>query len=223
MTTSRVREPFQEKQAAMRLIVCEDNEAVIKIVLKQRSPALRHVSRTHRICLDWTYEVMQNQCVSLKYVNTKYQIADMMTKAFTKKDLWETLLTFSALGFSSERGGAKSPHSRCKWLVGTLHMMVQKMRESRRSSPEDMEKAVKVILDECRRLPDIIGEPWTPEKQQFSASSLPAWMRDLMQLDEERGWIEMKLRELATKAVKADKSYDAKGVRRRVEHLVERA
>ena len=82
-SSTKIRESFQEKQAVMRLIVCEDNEAVIKIILKQRSPALRHVSRTHRICLDWTYEIMQNQCVSLKYVNTKFQIADMMTKAFT--------------------------------------------------------------------------------------------------------------------------------------------
>ena len=77
----------------MRLIVCEDNEAVIKIIQKQRSMAMRHVSRTHRVCLDWTFEVMQNPQVSLRYVNTSYQIADMMTKAITKKDVWIKLLS----------------------------------------------------------------------------------------------------------------------------------
>ena len=82
----------------MRLIVCEDNEVVIKIVSKQRSMALRHVSRTHRVCLDWTFEVMQSETVSMRYVNTKFQIADMMTKAFTKKDTWNTLLELSAIG-----------------------------------------------------------------------------------------------------------------------------
>ena len=88
---------------SMRLIVCEDNEAVIKIVQKQRSMAMRHVSRTHRICLDWTFEVMQNPSVSLCYVNTMYQIADMMTKAITRKDVWIVLLSLIAI--EAENGG----------------------------------------------------------------------------------------------------------------------
>ena len=35
------------------LYVFEDNEAVIKMILKGRSPTMRHVSRTHRVALDW--------------------------------------------------------------------------------------------------------------------------------------------------------------------------
>ena len=35
------------------LIIMEDNEAVIKILLKGRSNALRHLHRTHRIHIDW--------------------------------------------------------------------------------------------------------------------------------------------------------------------------
>ena len=34
------------------LYVFEDNEAVIKMIIKGRSPAMRHVSRTHRVALD---------------------------------------------------------------------------------------------------------------------------------------------------------------------------
>ena len=34
------------------LYVFEDNEAVIKMIIKDRSPAMRHVSRTHRVALD---------------------------------------------------------------------------------------------------------------------------------------------------------------------------
>ena len=33
--------------------VWEDNEAVIKMVIRGRSPTMRHVSRTHRVALDW--------------------------------------------------------------------------------------------------------------------------------------------------------------------------
>ena len=38
------------------LYVFEDNEAVIKMVIKGRSPTMRHVSRTHRVALDWLFD-----------------------------------------------------------------------------------------------------------------------------------------------------------------------
>ena len=34
------------------LYVFEDNEAAIKMIIKGRSPTMRHVSRTHRVALD---------------------------------------------------------------------------------------------------------------------------------------------------------------------------
>ena len=34
----------------------EDNEVVIKMIIKGRSPAMRHVSRTHRVALDWLFD-----------------------------------------------------------------------------------------------------------------------------------------------------------------------
>ena len=39
------------------LIVAEDNEAVIKLVGKARSMALRHLPRTHRIDINWLFDV----------------------------------------------------------------------------------------------------------------------------------------------------------------------
>ena len=38
------------------LCVFEDNEAVIKMIIKGRSPTMRHVSRTHRVALDWLFD-----------------------------------------------------------------------------------------------------------------------------------------------------------------------
>ena len=34
----------------------EDNEAVIKMIIKGTSPTMRHVSRTHRVALDWLFD-----------------------------------------------------------------------------------------------------------------------------------------------------------------------
>ena len=38
------------------LYVFEDNEAVIKMIIKGRSPTMRHASRTHRVALDWLFD-----------------------------------------------------------------------------------------------------------------------------------------------------------------------
>ena len=38
------------------LYVFEDNEAVIKMIIKGRGPTMRHVSRTHRVALDWLFD-----------------------------------------------------------------------------------------------------------------------------------------------------------------------
>ena len=38
------------------LHVFEDNEAVIKMIIKGRSPTMRHVSRTHRLARDWLFD-----------------------------------------------------------------------------------------------------------------------------------------------------------------------
>ena len=38
------------------LYVFEDNEAVIKVIFKGRSPTIRRVSRTHRVAPDWLFD-----------------------------------------------------------------------------------------------------------------------------------------------------------------------
>ena len=43
-------------QSIALLYVFEDNEAVIKVIIKRRSPTMRYVSRTHRVSLDWLFD-----------------------------------------------------------------------------------------------------------------------------------------------------------------------
>ena len=75
------------------LVILEDNEAVIRMCLKGRSPALRHVTRTHRVNVDWVYERLRNDpCISIKFVGTKRQVADIFTKGSFSIDQWATLL-----------------------------------------------------------------------------------------------------------------------------------
>ena len=43
-------------QNESQLHIFEDNEAEIKMIIKERSPAMRHVSRTHRVAPDWLFD-----------------------------------------------------------------------------------------------------------------------------------------------------------------------
>ena len=61
--------------------VFEDNEAVIKMIIKGRSPTMRHVSRTHRVALDWLFDrINLDPKIQIKYIDTKNQLTDVLTK-----------------------------------------------------------------------------------------------------------------------------------------------
>ena len=81
----------------------EDNEAVIKMIMKGRSPTMRHVSRTHRVALDWLFDrINLDPKIQIKYIDTKNQLADILTKANFTRDEWNHLLTLFNIGhFSS--------------------------------------------------------------------------------------------------------------------------
>ena len=85
------------------LYVFEDNEAVIKMIMKGRSPTMRHVSRTHRVALDWLFDrINLDTKIQIKYIDTKNQLADILTKGSFTRDEWNHLLTlFNISHFSS--------------------------------------------------------------------------------------------------------------------------
>ena len=75
---------------AIRLVIFEDNESVIKMVVKGRSPAMGHVSRTHRVDLDWLYERCRvDSSIRIRFVPTKSQLADLLTKGSFTAVAWK--------------------------------------------------------------------------------------------------------------------------------------
>ena len=80
------------------LYVFEDNEAVIKMIMNGRSPTMRHVSRTHRVALDWLFNrINLVPKIQIKYIDTKNQLEDILTKGSFTRDEWNHLLTFFLL------------------------------------------------------------------------------------------------------------------------------
>ena len=92
---------FPDQEAL--LYVFEDNEAVIKMTEKGRSPTMRHVSRTHRVALDWLFDrINLDTKIQIKYTDTKNQLACVLTKGNFTRDAWKHLLClFNTSHFSS--------------------------------------------------------------------------------------------------------------------------
>ena len=87
--------PSNVQSARQEALLCvfEDNEAVIKMIIKGRSPTMRHVSRTHRVALDWLFDrINLDPKIQIKYIDTKNHLADIPIKGNFTRDEWNHLL-----------------------------------------------------------------------------------------------------------------------------------
>ena len=83
----------QSSRQEALLYVFENNEAVVKMIIKGRSPTMRHVSRTHRVALGWLFDrIILDSKIQIKYIDTKNQLADILTKGNFTRDEWNHLL-----------------------------------------------------------------------------------------------------------------------------------
>ena len=82
----------QSSRQEALLNLFEVNEVVIKMIIKGRSSTMRHVSRTHRVALDWLLDrINLTSKIQLKYIDTKNQLADILTKGNFTRDEWNHL------------------------------------------------------------------------------------------------------------------------------------
>ena len=82
--------------------VFEDNEAVIKMIIKGRSPTMRHVSRTHRVALDWLFDrINLDPKIQIKYIDTKKPTRRYTDKGNFTRDKWNHLLCMSNISHFS--------------------------------------------------------------------------------------------------------------------------
>ena len=91
------------------LYIFEDNFSMIKMVIKGRSLAMRHVSRTHRFALGWLFDwINLDPKIQIKYIDTKNQLADILTKGNFTHDEWSPLLCQSQTDVEQNT-------RRCRW------------------------------------------------------------------------------------------------------------
>ena len=60
-------------------------------MLSGRNTSMRHMGRTHCVCVAWLHERINDGSISVQYCKTNDMLADIFTKAFTDKVKWRQL------------------------------------------------------------------------------------------------------------------------------------
>ena len=83
----------KSSQFGAMLCIFEDNEAVIIMNIKGRSPTMRHVQNPQSVALDWLFDrINLDSKIQTKYIYTKHKLADVLTKRNFTRDEWNNLL-----------------------------------------------------------------------------------------------------------------------------------
>ena len=109
------------------LFVFEGKEAVIKMIILGRSPTMRHVSRTHRVALDWLFDKINlDPKIQIRYIDTKHQLVDILTKDNFTRDEWNNLLHLFNISHFSSTCCAKNSS-----LISRPKTMAKRMQEQK--------------------------------------------------------------------------------------------
>ena len=89
------------------------------MIIKGTSLTMRHVSRTHRIALDWLFDRLNlDPKIQIKYIDTKKQLADILTKGNFTRDGWNHLLCLFNISHFSSINSLKSMSKRTREDAG---------------------------------------------------------------------------------------------------------
>ena len=180
------------------LYVFEDNEAVIKMIIKGRSPTMRHVSRTNRVALDWLFDrVNLDPKIQIKYIDTKNQLADILTKGNFTRDEWIHLLClFNISHFSStvssaamakrlqQESGEERVTAKSKPMMNLTARMPSVVSSSTSSNPGKKCYGIQdpwrsVVADDRSGQPDRLSPAGYPKSDYDRAWSSQEWKSEV--------------------------------------------
>ena len=189
----------KSSQFSAMLYIFEDKKAVIKMIIKGRSPTMRHVSRKHRVALDWLFDrISLDPKIQIKYVDTKHQLADMLTKVNVTRDEWNNLLhLFNISHFSLLCCSQNFSLTSCTKTMGKR--MQEQEGDNRivaKSKPTTMNlaftvstsswtvqkpiasKSPGILRAPCRTDWSSTGKPDARDRNHDAASSSQGWQKD---------------------------------------------
>ena len=159
--------PSNVKSSHQEALLCvfEDNEAVIKIIIKGRSPTMRHVSRTHRVALDRLFgRIYLDSKIQIKYVDAENQLSDLLTQGGFTPDEWNHVIHLlnimnvymiscshfflskrkqSSMSKGVQEGTSKEGSAMAK--PRPMNLVSRNLMSARKDSPKDMSNSSNLV------------------------------------------------------------------------------
>ena len=164
------------------LYVFEDNEAVIKVIMKGRSPSMRHVSRTQRVALDWLFDrINLDPKIQIKYSDTKNQLAHILTKGNFTRDEWNHLLCLFHVSHFSSINSVKAMSKRTQEYAGEERVtakskpMMNLVSRCSERTPDVLASTASESLGKTRHESQLPLSSWNEQHQRTGRPVLDAY------------------------------------------------
>ena len=177
------------------LYVFEDNEAVIKMIIKGRSPTMRYVSSTHRVALDWLFDRTNlDPKIQIKYNDTKHQMAGILTKGNFTRDEWNHLLCLfnishfrstNCLGVMSKRKQKESGEERVTAKSKPMMNLVSRCSER---TPDVLASTASESLEKTRIESQIPLSSWTEQHPRTERLVMGACSSSYSEWNADKKW-----------------------------------
>ena len=157
--TNHVPTNTRSSQGESQLYTLEGSKAVIKMIIKGRSPTMRHVSRSDKVALDLLFDRINLEPeIQIKYVDTKNQFANMLTTESFTRDEWNHLLRlFNIVSFLIVR--LQSCSNFLSDPTGKQSAMSKSGQEATSSEGSPMAKPKPMILAKARPMNLVFVQP----------------------------------------------------------------
>ena len=145
---------------------------MIKMIIKRRSPTMRHVSRNHRVALDCLFDrINLDSKIQIKYIDTKNQLADILTKGNFTRDEWNHLLCLFIISHFRSTDCSEVMSKRTQEDAG-------EERVTAKSKP-----MMNLVSRYCARGPNVFASTASasPGKTKFESQNVPLSSFDVQQ------------------------------------------
>ena len=136
--------------------------------LKGRSPTMRHVSRTHRVALDWLFDrINLDSKIQIKYIDTENQLADILTKGNCTRDEWNHLLNLFNISHFSSTACTAAMAKRAQQESGEERVTAKSrpMMNLIARTPSFVSSSTSVSY--LRNVTDLLSDGKTPNERRF--------------------------------------------------------
>ena len=176
--------------------VFEDNKAMIKMINKGRSSTMRHVSRAQRVALDWLFDRTNNldSKIQIKYIDTKNQLADILTKGNFTRDEWNCLLCLFNIGHFSSINCSEVMSKRTQKGLGDEKVTAKSkptmnlVSRCREKTPDVLASTASESPVQTRHESQLLLSSWNEQHQRTGRPVLDAYSSNYSEWNADKNW-----------------------------------